>query len=305
MVYKTEKEQRLLAKSKQFDSAFSSKDASKLDDLLSSNYILRKDNVGLRKDLNGPEEAKKWVSAYYDKYNYEHEAIAGAVDENDNIAFSFWLDTDVKPKDEKFDEDMPDWAKKSCSTVGIWHHIFDSDEKISETYYLRQLSSDELYRKMKSPPDQGKVSFDPTKYKGSDREQSNENAQQHEAAAQIFNDIWKTGDPSPADKILDENVHEWDPVTGNETNGREAFKKMISKYAENWNVKENKSHIAVSAGDKAFIWWTSKGAAKSSGTEEQLYGLNMLTFNDAGKVSDIIGFRQPTGPELKNMLKGE
>lgn len=43
--------------------------------------------------LSLPQVAE-YIQDYPTKYHYaSHEVIAGAVDEKDNLAFSFWLDT--------------------------------------------------------------------------------------------------------------------------------------------------------------------------------------------------------------------
>lgn len=49
--------------------------------------------------------------------------------------------------------------------------------------------------------------------------------------------------------------------------------------------------------------WLNSGASKDSGDEDTLYGLNMLVFNESGKISHAIGFRQPTKGESHKMLK--
>ena len=43
-------------------------------------------------DLKGVNAAKNYWQAYFDKYTYEHEVLAGAADKEDVVAFSFWLD---------------------------------------------------------------------------------------------------------------------------------------------------------------------------------------------------------------------
>ena len=35
-----------------------------------------------------------------------------------------------------------------CASAGIWHHVFDSSNKIKEIWFLRQLSHDELESKV-------------------------------------------------------------------------------------------------------------------------------------------------------------
>ena len=46
----------------------------------------------LQGDVKGINAAKNYWQAYFDKYTYEHEVLAGAVDKEDTTAFSFWLD---------------------------------------------------------------------------------------------------------------------------------------------------------------------------------------------------------------------
>jgi hypothetical protein len=36
--------------------------------------------------------------------------------------------------------------------AGIWHHVFDSSNKIKEIWFLRQLSHDELESKVRKQP---------------------------------------------------------------------------------------------------------------------------------------------------------
>ena len=56
--------------------------------------------------------------------------------------------------------DLRDWnaqgvklkgkSQGSDTTAGIWHHVLDGDFKIAETWFLRQLSSDEVDRKVRA-----------------------------------------------------------------------------------------------------------------------------------------------------------
>jgi hypothetical protein len=46
----------------------------------------------LQSDLEGINEAKNYWQAYFDKYTFEHEVLAGAVDKEASAAFCFWLD---------------------------------------------------------------------------------------------------------------------------------------------------------------------------------------------------------------------
>lgn len=60
-------------------------------------------------------------------------------------------------------------------------------------------------------------------------EPSAENTKKLHAAAAAFNEIWKTGDASIADKILDKDVTDYNLMFGGEPKtGAEEFKKMIT-----------------------------------------------------------------------------
>ncbi len=60
-------------------------------------------------------------------------------------------------------------------------------------------------------------------------EPSAENTKKLHAAAAAFNEIWKTGDASIADKILDKDVIDYNLMFGGEPKtGAEQFKKMIT-----------------------------------------------------------------------------
>ncbi len=43
--------------------------------------------------------------------------------------------------------DLPEAAKRPATTTGIWHSLYDKDAKISDMWFLRELSFDEYYRK--------------------------------------------------------------------------------------------------------------------------------------------------------------
>ena len=60
-------------------------------------------------------------------------------------------------------------------------------------------------------------------------EPSAENTKKLHAAAAAFNEIWKSGDASIADKILDKDVTDYNLMFGGEPKtGAEEFKKMIT-----------------------------------------------------------------------------
>jgi hypothetical protein len=46
----------------------------------------------LGSDVKGADEISKYFQAYWEKYQYKHSVIAGAVHSDDKSAFSFWQD---------------------------------------------------------------------------------------------------------------------------------------------------------------------------------------------------------------------
>ena len=71
---------------------------------------------------------------------------------------------------------------------------------------------------------------------------------------------------------------------------------------------DNVVHIAATAGNKSFIFWLNhlkpKGSPEATG-HITVYGHNLLVFNTEGKISEVIGFRQPMPKERKQILKPE
>jgi len=300
---KSEHESHLLQVSKDFDGVLSSRSTAKLDSILDENVTLHKDGISLGHDVKGKSAVTEWLQSYIDNYNFTHEVIAGAVDEQAHITFSFWQDKDVKPASGKFKEDLSQSAQKASTTVGIWHLQLDSaGQKVQHIWFLRQLSADEAHRKLKEDPGQ-EIKFDPETLKGSDTEPSEERAKQNDKVASTYSNIWNTGDPSPADDILADDFHQYQPVLGQELTGKDNFKELIKNYASNWKTTDHKSYVACSAGDKAFIWWYSSGQHKKGGEKDTLYGLNLLQINSSGKIQTVVGFRQLVGGESEKHVK--
>ena len=42
-------------------------------------------------------------------------------------------------------------ARRPCTTAGIWHFMYDANLKIADVWFLRELSTDEFYRKASYP----------------------------------------------------------------------------------------------------------------------------------------------------------
>ncbi|KAL3156970.1 hypothetical protein ABBQ38_001228 [Trebouxia sp. C0009 RCD-2024] len=296
MVLKHDSEATLLQASKQYDAALKEQDLDKLDSIVTENYTIHADGITLKADLKGINEAKNYWQAYFDKYTFEHEVLAGAVDKEAIVAFSFWLDKNVTPKDAAvFDEKVSSKDTLPSHTLGIFKHEFGSDGKIKDTWFLRQFSKDEAARKLKNAPDFTKVKVNAPIYKGSGGiEPSEERSQKQDQAASAYAQIWSTGDPSAADAVMAEDVRFVDLLFEQETNGREEFKKMIHSVFKSWkSEQQDRTTVAVSAGNKAFIHWSSTGTEKKEGLTTKMYGLEMLVFNEQCQVSEILVLRQP------------
>lgn len=304
-----EAEQRLLNHSKKFDAAVREKDIKTFESLLSDAVTLHKDNLTIYKNLDGKAAVVEWMKSYFDKYEYEHDDSAGAVDDDDNTAFCFWQDRNVRPKPDKFFEDLPDWAKRPNNVVGIWHHILDSENKIQDIFYLRQLSKDEVYRKLKNPPDLSNVKFDPSKFRGAPFEPSAERRQLMEKGVRCFNEIWSKGKPEEVDSIFTPDAELYDPVFGVYLNGKDAIKDHLKTYTEmrkkEWEVKHEDPHWAVTAGNKGFLHWFVKAVHKTDGQQEVMYGLDMMVFTKDAKIREVVSFRMPPDSEARRIVKDE
>ncbi|KAK9853357.1 hypothetical protein WJX84_004030, partial [Apatococcus fuscideae] len=124
------------------------------------------------------------------------------------------------------------------------------------------------------------------------------------AMAREFSEIWTTGDPSPADRILAEDMTSQDVIfSSSGTKGRDAWKKMISGVFEGWTSHGQKNDVAITPdGGKAFVSWTNEGVEKT-GDHNLLSGMSMLVFNKAGKIADVIAFRSPLESEKATLFK--
>ncbi|KAK9836009.1 hypothetical protein WJX81_005706 [Elliptochloris bilobata] len=293
MTLKTEREARLLAVSKRFDAGLARFDLSLWDEVLAPGVILHKDSVTLFDNLHGAKTVKGYFQEYIKRYHYEHSPLAGAVDEHEDVAFSFHVDKGVLPKGAT--------GKTATSTLGMFYHVFDSSDKIKEIYFLRQLQHDEAERKLQHVPDIASMGINPDKYRGSGETPREERAEKHEHVAAIYNQIWATGDPSKADEIFAKDAHLYNLIYGSKQVGVEAFKGMIHGVFKEWDPKEHKTTIAVSAGNKAFNFWKTTGVYK--GDWSNVYGLTLLVFNTECKISEVLTFMQPFPSQRRELLK--
>ncbi len=81
---------------------------------------------------------------------------------------------------------------------------------------------------------------------------------------------------------------------------------MIVAALQAWkSEQENRETIAVSAGNKAFLHWTSVGVEKMGGLKNHMYGLEMLVFNEQCEISEILVLRQPLESQKAQLFGAE
>ncbi len=47
---------------------------------------------------------------------------------------------------------LPEEARRPCTTAGIWHFMYNTELRIADVWFLRELSAAEYYRKARSRP---------------------------------------------------------------------------------------------------------------------------------------------------------
>jgi len=302
MAHKSEKEARLLSASKAFDAGLARFDLSHWDDILDEHAVLHKDKLTLLEDIHGIGAVKAFYQAYIDRYNYQHTPVLGAVDEHANVAFSLHVDKHVCPKGEQYKQQHADNTCKPSDTIGVFCFRFGRhNEKITQIFFGRQLSHDEAARKLKKMPDYTNLNIGQLEsYKGS-VQQSNERAVKHDHVAALYNHIWGTGDVSLADTIFAKDVQLNNVVYGGAKEGVESFKSMVSGIFKEYKVHHNTSTVAVTPGDKAFIFWRVTGEYKGDFTQN--YGISMLMFDTSDKIKEVLTFMAPFPAQQRELLK--
>lgn len=81
----------LIKNASQTEKTLVNKDFSHLNNL-SSSVTLHQDGFTLNKDVEGEEAVKKYLAAYFDKYDYTHETLMYAVNEKTKASFALALD---------------------------------------------------------------------------------------------------------------------------------------------------------------------------------------------------------------------
>lgn len=297
----------MLSTTQQIEDIFTTQKVDDLDRLASGKVTLHKDSITLAADIQGIDNLKKYYQAFFKKYDYKHEVLCIAADSTSSVAFSFVADT-AQPKDGVFTK-LDDKETSASRCLSIFMYTFNSDGKVNDIKFLRQPSKDEMARKFVKHPDYSSIpKFDGAEFsEPSYWKASADNTKKLHDAAASFHEIWKTGDASIADKIMDKDVKDYNLMFGGEPKeGAEQFKSMITGVFKIWSPDQVKASIAVTKdSNKAFIYWASHGEQTDTHQENNFYGLNLLIFNEKGMVKEILGFRQPLASERPQLLKAD
>ena len=73
---------------------------------------------------------------------------------------------------------------------------------------------------------------------------------------------------------------------------------------QSWKPSKTYHELGVTTdGDKCFLFWKQEGEQTDKGVSSSIFGLNIFTCNEEGKITEILGFRQPLTSERSKLLK--
>ncbi|KAL4430802.1 hypothetical protein ABPG75_006058 [Micractinium tetrahymenae] len=241
---------------------------------------------------------------FFQNYKYKHFPVVRAVNEKTNSAYCLWDDEDVIMKPEQFDEALP--ASGNITSVsGIWRLIVEQQQKVKHIWFLRQLTREEKKHRLKHRPSQLYCDFHAKSLVGPTLDLSEKQIKKMHAAAEAFNEAWRSGDCGPVHAVLSPSAHSVSPIFGEKKASREEWEEMVHDVFKVWEVKSNEVDIAVTpSSNKAFIFWHVRGVQKDTKQDNDMYGLNLLVFDvKEGLISEVVGFRQPLRSEHDHIFK--
>lgn len=63
---------------------------------------------------------------------------------------------------------------------------------------------------------------------------------------------------------------------------------------QDWhNEQDKRIDMAASSSNKTFVHWSSTGLEGKAGSSTVMFGLDVIVFNDSGKIKEILVLRQP------------
>lgn len=298
-------EQQLLDVLSAFEDAHFNQDAEALKKLLADDVVQHADRIVTDHDRQGAEKVSLFFAKYYANYKFKHFPVVRAVNAATNSVYCMWDDEDVIMKPESFDEELP--ASGSMTSLsGIWRLVLNSSLKVKEIWFLRQLTREEKKHRLNYRPSQLYSDFHAKSLVGPTLDLSEKQIAKMHAAAEAFNEAWRTGDPSAVHDLLAPDCHTVNPIFGDKKASRQEWEETLKDVFRFWQVKSNTVDIAVTpSSNKAFIWWHVQGVQKDTKQDNDMYGLNLLVFDTHRDmcIKDIVGYRQPLQSEVDHIFK--
>ena len=63
---------------------------------------------------------------------------------------------------------------------------------------------------------------------------------------------------------------------------------------QDWhNEQDKRIDVAATSGNKTFVHWSSTGVEGKNGPRTTMYGLDVVVFDDDGKIKEVLVLRQP------------
>ncbi|DBA71440.1 TPA: hypothetical protein ACH3X2_011238 [Trebouxia sp. C0005] len=300
-----EKSKQLKLVADKMDAFFAHNDEAAFDAVASTDITLHGDLLILDNDLSGADRVKQTLGLYTKAYDYKHENIAHGADIDGGSVFHFWLHQDLKKKEGGGDGKAEELTDGTATKAALWRYVVGDNGKVTDIYFLTQLTPDEKLSMFTDPKLGSDLKFDVMDFKGPTIEPEDNRMSSMLDSAKIFSEIWETGNSSLADNILSKNFKEIAPIFGSKIEGPEKFKSTIDGLFSNYTRTGGMSAFAVDPdSNKAFIHWESKGKMSGDGPDGiSLYGLNMLIFDSYGLVETVVGFRQPLPNERVKYMK--
>ncbi|KAI3433681.1 hypothetical protein D9Q98_003490 [Chlorella vulgaris] len=293
----------LLGVLSKWDDAYFNQDAEALKALLADNVVQHADQIVTEKDQKGPEAVTAFHRKYFETYQFKHLPIVRAANEQTSSVYSLWDEEAVLMRPEKFDEARPA-SGSATSLSGIWRLVLDDQLKVADIWFLRTLTREEKKFRLKHRPNQLYTDFKAKDVAAPTLSLSDKQLAKMQAAAEAFNQAWSTGDVAAVHSLMAPSCDTINPIFGERKSSREEWEEMVKDVFQYWEVKTNDVNIAVTASsNKAFLHWVVRGVQKDTQEEQQMYGLNLLCFDDDQQISEVVGFRQPLKSEHDHIFK--
>ncbi|KAK9844302.1 hypothetical protein WJX74_000592 [Apatococcus lobatus] len=294
-------EEGWLKKAKALDEQLVRQQDLKVIDLnTASDVVLHADQITLDEDIKGQEALKEYYSKYFEKYDYKHRFLTSALCAKSNSVFVLSIDENITPKPNAF----PSQKSAPSTSYAVWKYDFGEDHLVHGIWFLRQLSKDEIGRKLVTEVDYESDSITPWDLRAKGPSSNVPLVMKVMESASTYSSIWETGNLEKTDDIMVKDMTEVNMIFGGKKTGRDKFKAMIQGVYTSWKPSKTYHELGVTTdGDKVFLFWKQEGEQTDKGIGSSIYGLNLFTCNEEGKITEILGFRQPLTSERSKLLK--